>query len=219
MNYRPAYERSQNDWDWVTSASGGISDWDFNADLYADAFLSLYIYATSRCMSRLQLICRPIPSTIPYTSRTLIGVPYVAKHCYFLLTFPDGTKTTIGAYDFGDLTPRYNDGSDSQNPQNCISDDSDLGKPFCKDLPPSCETFRVLNDAVNRRPLTPYHKATNNSNMWVKDRCDALGINCMLPPSAPTNQTEFNMQKDRVLNLMLDAGYGTFSIGLVDTLF
>lgn len=206
VNYRLAYQRSQNDWDYVTSASGGVNDWDFDADLYADAFLSLHIYATSNCPTQIQLICRPAVPT------GLSCLPHLAKHCYFLVSFPDAHKEKfsafpsyyIGPIPFGDLTPKHNDGRDPEVPPNgCISDDSDLNltKSFCQDLSPSntCDAYNKLLQAFRRGAEDPYYLDANNSNTWIKRRLIELGLfNIRLPASAPTNREEYVAQRNRI---------------------
>lgn len=46
VNYRLAYIRNSNGWDYNTSANAGINDWDFDADLFASSTLSLNINAS-----------------------------------------------------------------------------------------------------------------------------------------------------------------------------
>jgi hypothetical protein len=211
VSYRLAYQRSQNDWDYVTSASGGVNDWDFDADLYADAFLSLNIYATSNCPTQIQLICRPVaPYGATLGNSGLVCPSFIAKHCYFLISFPDGHKETISAFPespiplfYGNLTPVRN-GDPTTPPNGCISDDSDISKSFCKDLPLSnpCDGYEKLLRALQRGNEGAYSLTNNNSNTWVNRRLSnpqELGLNnCPLPPSAPTNATEYRIQRDKI---------------------
>lgn len=205
VNYKLAYQRNPNDWDYIASASGGINDWDFDADLWADAFLSLNIFATSQCIRGIQLVCNPIAN--PLGAPNLSCPKFVAKHCFFVVSFPDGVKETFGAYDFGDLTPQTNY-DPIPSPNACIADDLDmnLSKPFCKDLTPVlvdlCDAFRILNDAYRQGSAGTYNQATNNSDKWVRKRLDDMGLTTLLlPPSAPIDLGEYCTQKDRMTGI------------------
>lgn len=220
VNYRLAYQRSQNDWDYITSASGGVNDWDFDADLYADAFLSLNIFAISRCPVKIERVCRPIPNLYRFRCPQFIG-----KHCFFVLTYQNGTKKRLGAYDRGALRPKYDDRDDYvPSPAECSSDEDDLTTTTCKDLTPllinkgMCDAYRILHEGYLAGPQGDYNQKTNNSNAWLKKRCDALGVNCMLPSSAPTNDVEYCSFKKRMLDDIFSLPGCNYATGTVSLL-
>lgn len=205
--YTLAYKRNPNDWDYVASAITGANGWDEDVGLFADSSLSLNIYATTTCATQIELICRPAPPT------RLPCLAHLAKHCYFLISFTDGKKLTVSAFpdpsflppSFGDLTPTL-DGDPLTPPNGCISDDSDIEKSYCRDLmpPDSCDAYKKLLQAILRGPEGTYSLSINNSNTWIQRRLRELNLNDSLPPSAPSDETTFRNQRNRILSKLVN---------------
>lgn len=154
----------------------------------------------------IQLICRPLGGNTSNLNDLTFDIknfvmPKLGRHCYFLVTKPDDTKLTIGAYPLTDLlTP--DTARDSTTPRGgCISSDTDIRKSVCIELT-SCSSrpsaYNQLVKALSRGPEGVYNVKTNNSNSWVKRRLQELECTETLPPSAPTNAVEYCSQFERV---------------------
>jgi hypothetical protein len=225
INYRLVYKRNVNGWDYQTTGSGGIGDWDFDAGLFAEASLSLDIVAAvcNQDLSKIELICRPLEggfaSVTDLGTRTFFQETYrkAGRHCYFLITRTDGTKFTIGAYFRNGMLAGGFNGDPITPPYGCIANDGDYAKSYCLDLTPSipnlCIAFRALVDDVNRVEGV-YNQKLNNSNGWVKRRLQEMGLSNPLPPTAPSNAEEYCRQAARAVGIMnnLERSLGVWGI-------
>ena len=156
-----------------------------------------------------ELICRPLNSPNfdlgEWTSKT-------ARHCYFLVTQFDETTFTYGAYNDLPptntlLTPDIN--NDPFLPPGGCGDE--VLQSICEDVdPPPDGTLQDivthLENALDIGPDGTYNAATNNSNLWIKERIIALSLGLSLPPSAPTNEDEFCAQVVQAQQNLEDCG-------------
>jgi len=142
----------------------------------------------------IEVICRPLSGD---PNDELHITEKVGRHCYFLVEDFLGNESTYGAYNVNDrLTPVKNASSDLLDAVPCGT--GFLIGPLesvCKTVdPPQGQTLNSIVDhleqAIAVGPDGTYHRITNNSNLWLKQRINELSLGISLPNSAITGRLD-----------------------------